>query len=104
MRVEERAGLQPIGDEVVVLRHDERKARGPDGKYIIKKIPGTLAKMESSAEVGGQNPGEPAALGKPVVIGPHMENFAEIAAAAEAPFQALTTIDDVYPDRPDLDR
>jgi orotate phosphoribosyltransferase len=24
-----------------------------------------------------------------------------IAAAAEAPFQALTTIDDVYPDRPD---
>jgi orotate phosphoribosyltransferase len=26
-----------------------------------------------------------------------------IAAAADAPFQALTTIDDVYPDRPDRD-
>lgn len=29
---------------------------------------------------GGQNPAEPAALGKPIVFGPHMENFAEMAA------------------------
>lgn len=28
---------------------------------------------------GGQNPLEPAAVGKPVLFGPHMENFAEIA-------------------------
>jgi 3-deoxy-D-manno-octulosonic-acid transferase len=28
---------------------------------------------------GGQNPLEPAAVGRPVVFGPHMENFAEIA-------------------------
>jgi len=28
---------------------------------------------------GGQNPIEPAALGKPVVFGPHMQNFAEVA-------------------------
>lgn len=28
---------------------------------------------------GGQNPIEPAVLGKPIVFGPHMENFAEIA-------------------------
>ena len=29
---------------------------------------------------GGQNPIEPAALGKPVVFGPHMENFSQISA------------------------
>jgi 3-deoxy-D-manno-octulosonic-acid transferase len=30
---------------------------------------------------GGQNPIEPAALGKPAVFGPHMQNFPEIAPA-----------------------
>jgi len=30
---------------------------------------------------GGQNPVEPAALGKPIVFGPHMQNFAAIAEA-----------------------
>ena len=36
--------------------------------FVGKSLPGV-------AEVGGQNAGEPAALGLPVVFGPHMENF-----------------------------
>ena len=41
--------------------------------FVGKSLPGV-------AEVGGQNPAEPAALGKPVVFGPHMENFASVVA------------------------
>lgn len=36
--------------------------------FIGKSLPGI-------AQVGGQNAGEPAAIGLPVVFGPHMENF-----------------------------
>jgi 3-deoxy-D-manno-octulosonic-acid transferase len=39
--------------------------------FVGKSLPGV-------AEAGGQNPGEPAALGLPVVFGPHMENFASL--------------------------
>jgi 3-deoxy-D-manno-octulosonic-acid transferase len=35
----------------------------------------------SLVEAGGHNVLEPAAAGKPVVVGPHMENFREIAEA-----------------------
>ena len=33
---------------------------------------------KSLTAIGGQNPIEPAALGKPVVFGPNMQNFADI--------------------------
>lgn len=36
--------------------------------FVGKSLPGI-------AEIGGQNPAEPAALGKPALFGPHMENF-----------------------------
>ena len=34
---------------------------------------------KSLTAIGGQNPAEPAVLGKPIVFGPHMENFSALA-------------------------
>ena len=51
---------------------------------------------KSLTQTGGQNPIEPAKDGKPVVVGPHMENFATIAdefTAARAWLQARDAAD-----------
>jgi 3-deoxy-D-manno-octulosonic-acid transferase len=47
-------------------------------KYFYEHATVIFVGKSLSAE-GGQNPIEPAALGKAVVFGPHMQNFAEIA-------------------------
>ena len=36
------------------------------------------------AAIGGQNPAEAVAAGKPVVVGPHTENFAELVSSLRA--------------------
>jgi 3-deoxy-D-manno-octulosonic-acid transferase len=63
----------------------------PRGDVVILDTIGELATMYQIATIvfvggslvatGGHNILEPAVFGKPIVFGPHMENFAEIAAA-----------------------
>ncbi len=50
---------------------------------------------KSLAVTGGQNPGEPALLGKPVVFGPHMENFSALVDLLLAQEAAVQVTDEV---------
>jgi 3-deoxy-D-manno-octulosonic-acid transferase len=50
--------------------------------FIGKSLPGVR-------EIGGQNPAEPAALGRPIIFGPHMENFAALTRLLLARSAAL---------------
>jgi 3-deoxy-D-manno-octulosonic-acid transferase len=62
-----------------------------DGDVLVLDTVGELAQVYALAAVvfvggslvprGGHNVLEPAVAGKPIVVGPHMENFQEIAAA-----------------------
>jgi len=49
-------------------------------KYFYEEATVVFVGKSLTAE-GGQNPAEPAALGKPVVFGPNMQNFAGIVAS-----------------------
>lgn len=93
---------------IVVPRHPERGAavarlvadhglatrrrgagEGPDGAVYVADTLGELGLFYRLARValvggslirhGGHNPLEPARLGRPVLFGPHMDNFAELA-------------------------
>lgn len=72
---------------------------GPGPKVVLVDTVGELAQIYALARVafigrsfrrgGGQNPLEPMAQGVPVVYGPAMENFREIATLAESGGAAL---------------
>ncbi len=75
----------------------EQESRRLPGVLLLDTI-GELAAVFERADVvfmggtlvsrGGHNILEPAYFGKPVIVGPHMENFAEIAAAFRCPGRA----------------
>jgi 3-deoxy-D-manno-octulosonic-acid transferase len=54
--------------------------------FVGKSLPGI-------AQVGGQNPAEPAALGKPILFGPHMENFQSLVEHLRRHEAAITVAD-----------
>lgn len=87
----------------VALRSQQRWPRAEDAVFVIDTL-GELADFYACADVafvggslqpiGGHNLLEPAALGKAIVTGPHLHNFAEIAAKLEQA-GALKIIDGV---------
>jgi 3-deoxy-D-manno-octulosonic-acid transferase/tetraacyldisaccharide-1-P 4'-kinase len=91
----ERFGEAAAKLEAAGIRYVRRSALAPlprPGVLLLDTI-GELAGLFRAADAvfmggtivqrGGHNPLEPAAFGKPLVYGPHMENFPEIAAAFE---------------------
>lgn len=76
-----------------VLGGAARRSLGETGDYLVLDTYGELAKAYALADVvvvgggfsdlGGQNIIQPLALGKPVLHGPHMQNFREAADAAQ---------------------
>jgi 3-deoxy-D-manno-octulosonic-acid transferase len=82
-----RAGLSYI------LRSEQRSGRPPPAEapaVFLLDTTGELRDFYASADLifvgksltahGGQNPIEPALCGRPVVVGPHMENFRPVLA------------------------
>lgn len=71
-----------------------RRSAGQTGPYLVLDTYGELGRVYSAADVvivgggfanhGGQNLLQPLALGKPVLFGPHMQNFADAAREAQA--------------------
>ena len=76
------------------------RSKGETGKCLVLDTYGELAGVYSIADVvvlggsfddlGGQNILQPLAHGKPVIHGPHMQNFQEAAAAAAEARAAIT--------------
>lgn len=76
------------------------RSKGEHGRFLVLDTYGELAGVYAIADIvvlggsfddlGGQNLLQPLAHGKPVIHGPHMQNFKEAAAAAAAARAAIT--------------
>jgi 3-deoxy-D-manno-octulosonic-acid transferase len=92
-RAEVKAALEQAGWEVV-LRSDFSPPRDPANACIVIDSTGELRDWTAHADVvvigksflgeGGQNPCEAVLASKPVVFGPHMENFEPLASRLAA--------------------
>jgi len=81
-------------DNFLWVRKSQMPREGFKGEVILLDTMGELERIYSIGDVifvgrslvpgGGQNILEPAAFGKPVLFGPHMENFREIARIMKA--------------------
>ncbi len=94
--------LERVGEIIAILEGGQsswiRKSQMPKqgfmGDVVLLDTMGELERIYSISTLvfvgkslvpgGGQNILEPAAFGKPVIFGPHMENFREIARAMKA--------------------
>jgi 3-deoxy-D-manno-octulosonic-acid transferase len=87
----------------VALASESLKGRGADADCILLDSTGDLQHWYAIATVvfvgksltarGGQNPVEPIFAGKPVVFGPHMENFASLAKRLTSANAAIQVAD-----------
>ena len=77
LRVALRSKLPQAGETDVLLVDTTGELRG---WYALATVVFVGKSLPGISEIGGQNSGEPAALGLPVVFGPHMENFAPLVA------------------------
>ena len=86
-----RAQLETLGLHVALASETRPAGKRDDVDCVLLDTTGELQQWYYIASVvfigksltahGGQNPVEPILAGKPVVFGPHMENFARLAAA-----------------------
>jgi 3-deoxy-D-manno-octulosonic-acid transferase len=93
-----RAQLDTLGIRIALASETRCSARN-DVDCVLLDTTGELQSWYDVATVvfvgkslaahGGQNPVEPILVGKPVVFGPHMENFAKLANALVAKHGAL---------------
>lgn len=87
---EVRTKLEQLG-LAVILRSDIARMRGPSPNSVVLDSTGELRDWYTVATIvfigksltarGGQNPVEPILAGKPILFGPHMENFSALARA-----------------------
>src|SRR5213595_2453378 len=98
-----RTQLNALGLQVALASEARAGREGDDTDCVLLDTIGELQRWYDIATVvfigksltahGGQNPVEPILAGKPVIFGPHMENFATLAQTLVAKKSAIQVLD-----------